>query len=166
MSRDFWPEVPNEKWLEMLRKNVDDRAEIEDFRNQYLCEPQHGSGMTSFQLGRLRPPALYVMVGREIASAGKHFVEDFQLRHIRIVSADVFLAEPSLLRGSLWTDFDVDHAVWEYISTRWSYPREDQFKHQTWIICRMIEDRTKQRASMLEGFGKFYDERAKAAAEI
>lgn len=166
MSRNLWPDRPDAYWIELLQEDIDARTTVDSFRNQYLCEYPRGSGMTSFQLNRLRPPSLFVMMEKQIQHMGPRFISDLQRTHIRVISAQSFLVEPSVIRGSLWSDFDVDHAVWEDISKRWSYPREDQFKNQAWTICRLIEDRTQQRPSMLEGFGKFYDERAKAETAV
>ena len=156
----IWPNP----YADLLEMN---RHDYESFRRLYLCEPTRGSGRTSFQLNRLRPPAIYVMLPREISHHGELFVSEWQRRHVRIISLYEMEQEwDRLIRGSLWTDFDVDHAVWEYVSMRWGYDREMKFKGRVHMICDLIQDRTKQRPSLLEGFRKFDDERAKAEAAV
>lgn len=158
----IWP--PNNPCANLWEMS---RHDYEDFRRLYMCEPVMGSGRTSFQLNRLRPPALYVMLPREIGHHGELFIAEWQRRHVRIISLYEMEHDwAQLIRGSLWTDFDVDHAVWEYVSMRWGYDREMKFKGRIHTLCDLIQDRTKQRPALLEGFRKFDDERAKAEAKI
>ena len=154
------------EWLAALAAE-DESVGRDLWRELYLCEP-NSFNWSIHQLNRLRPPALFVMEGREIDRNGGHrFVEEHQRRHVRIVSASSFQYDgASLIRGALWTDFDVDHAVWEMISKHWSFTRESEFKDRVSTLCRMIQDRTGQRPSLLENFKEWENERAKAKATV